>query len=205
MPKKAKTTRRKQKWSGNGEDNYRKGSEIYGPNFEDWLKTPLAQMALKTKNETGYYKYYNDFLDVYNFRIPSNVTEATRAYCRNPKTDTAVGKWLRDNSTPLLKTGVKVIGKVLGFPDIVGDTVGGVIGIALNKANQEGGRTHMRRPKSKAPQHGSGGTVYKTQPYPIHNSIYVQRRIPQMGGSSPFLLTDNSSFNSVKFYSQINI
>ena len=48
MPKKAKATRRKQ--SGKGvKENYEFVAKKYGPTFEDWLKTPLAQMALKEK------------------------------------------------------------------------------------------------------------------------------------------------------------
>ena len=193
MPKKAKATRRKQ--SGKGvKENYEFVAKKYGPTFEDWLKTPLAQMALKEKNETGYSKYYDDYKAVYDYRYPSDVTEATRPYYRNPKTDTKVGKWLRDNSTPLLKAGFKTVANIIGVPGEIGSAVGGLIGDALDKANQEGGSKHMRRPMGKAPQHGSGATVYRTRPYPT-------RALPkaQMGGASPFLLTHNSSFNSVKF------
>ena len=127
-------------------------------------------------------------------RIPGDIVEATRPYYRNPKTDTKVGKWLRDNSTPLLKAGFKTVANIIGVPGEIGSAVVGLIGDALDKANQEGGSKHMRRPMGKAPQHGSGATVYKTRSYPI-------RALPkaQMGGASPFMLTNNSSFNSVKF------
>ena len=199
MPKKTKNTKRKQKGKGQVEESYKKVSEWYGPRFEDWLATPSGQAALQRKNEYGDSSKYDDFKAVYEMRIPGDIVEATRPYYRNPKTDTKVGKWLRDNSTPLLKAGFKTVANIIGVPGEIGSAVGGLIGDALDKANQEGGSKHMRRPMGKAPQHGSGATVYRTRPYPIKTNIYVQPRIPQMGGASPFLLNHNSGFNSVKF------
>ena len=136
---------------------------------------------------------------VYDFRILGDIVEASRPYYRNPKTDTKVGKWLRENSTSLLKAGFKTVANINGVPGEIGSAVGGLIGDALDKANPEGGIKHMRRPMGKAPQHGSGATVYKTRSYPIKSNIYVQPRIPKMGGALPFLLTHKSSSNSAKF------
>ena len=119
MPKKTKNTKIKQRGKG-VKENYEFVAKKYGPTFEDWLKTPLAQMALKEKNETGYSKYYDDYKAVYDYRYPSDVTEATRPYYRNPKTDTKVGKWLRDNSTQLLKAGFKTVANIIGVPHETG-------------------------------------------------------------------------------------
>jgi hypothetical protein len=87
--------------------------------------------------------------------------------------------------TKILSTLARPIGNILGGP-----TAGAVAGNYLEQA----GYGTRRRPRGKAPQHGSGATVYKTRSYPI-------RALPkaQMGGASPFMLTNNSSFNSVKF------
>jgi hypothetical protein len=98
----------------------------------------------------------------------------------------------------LLKVGFKAIGKLVGVPDVVGDTVGGVIGEALDKANPEGGR-RMCRPKGKAPQPGCGTNVFKTQPYPVSGFPKAQLRNmhflhPHMGGSLPVLVTTASSY-----------
>ncbi len=88
---------------------------------------------------------------------------------------------------------------ILGVPSRIevrseiGDAVGGLFGNAMEKANQEGGSA-KRRPTGKAAQHGSGSIVYKTQPYPVN-----LKQISMMGGSSPLLLTTNSSFYRVQF------
>ena len=87
----------------------------------------------------------------------------------------------------------KLAGGVIGFAsNLVAPGSGALTGPASTYGLQQLGLGH--RPRGKAPQHGSGSIVYKTQPYPVK----VQH-ISMMGGSSPFLLTNNSSFNSVKF------
>ena len=110
----------------------------------------------------------------------------------------ASNRWIGDNviqpannflkTTKILSTIAKPVGTFLGGPE--GAIAGGIAGEMLDQA----GYGTRRRPRGKAPQHGSGATVYKTRSYPI-------RALPkaQMGGASSFMLTNNSSFNSVKF------
>jgi hypothetical protein len=89
-----------------------------------------------------------------DWKPPADIVEKTRPYYRNPEND-AVSKWIRKHSTTMLKGLFGKAAGVLGVPSEVGNALGGFIGEALDKANQEGaGR--RRRPHGKPMQHGSG-------------------------------------------------
>ena len=83
------------------------------------------------------------------------------------------------------------IGGFLGGPG--GAIAGAAAGVGLNKAGY--GRKPCR-PSAKHSQYGCGAghsqMVIKNMPY-INTSLR-----PQTGGNSPFMLTNNSSFNSIK-------
>ena len=80
--------------------------------------------------------------------------------------------------TKLLSTIAGPVGSFLGGP------AGAVAGAVASVGLQQLGYGIHARPSGKAPQYGSH--VYRTHK-------------PMTGGSSPFLLTNNSSFNQVKF------
>jgi hypothetical protein len=94
-----------------------------------------------------------------------------------------VDNFLKD--TKVLSRIITPIGGFLGGP--AGAVAGAVAGVGLNKAG------YGYRPRAKHPQYGCGilrpsGLPMKAKP------IYR----PQSGGSSPFMLANNSSFNSIK-------
>ena len=78
----------------------------------------------------------------------------------------------------LLSTIAGPVGSFLGGP------AGAVAGAVASVGLQQLGYGIHARPSAKAPQHGS--TIYRTHK-------------PMTGGNSPFLLVNNSSYNSVKF------
>ena len=80
--------------------------------------------------------------------------------------------------TKILSTIAGPVGSFLGGP------AGAVAGAVASVGLQQLGYGNNARPSGKAPQYGS--RVYRTHK-------------PMTGGGSPFLLTTNSSFNSVKF------
>ena len=101
-----------------------------------------------------------------------------------------LGQWIEDNHVVS-----KLAGGVIGCAsNLVAPGSGALTGPAATYGLQQLGlgKKHRRRPTGKPPQHGSGTTVYRTQPYPV-------KQKPMTGGNSPFLLTNNSSFNRVKF------
>ena len=82
------------------------------------------------------------------------------------------------NPTNKLSTIAGPVGSFLGGP------AGAVAGAVASVGLQQLGYGNSTRPSGKAPQHGSN--IYRTHK-------------PMTGGNSPFLLTNNSSFNQVKF------
>ncbi len=101
-----------------------------------------------------------------------------------------LGQFIEDNHVIS-----KLAGGVIGFAsNLVAPGSGALTGPAATYGLQQLGlgKKHRRRPIGKPPQHGSGTILYKTQPYPVKSK-------PMTGGNSPFLLTNNSSFNRVKF------
>ena len=80
--------------------------------------------------------------------------------------------------TKLLSTIAGPVGSFLGGP------AGAVAGAVASVGLQQLGYGNNARPSGKAPQYGSH--VYRTHK-------------PMTGGNSPFLLTNNRSFNQVKF------
>ncbi len=101
-----------------------------------------------------------------------------------------LGQWIKDNHVVS-----KLAGGVIAFAsNLVAPGSGALTGPAATYAIQQLGlgMKHRRRPTGKPPQHGSGSIVYRTQPSPVKTK-------PMTGGNSPFLLTNNSSLNMVKF------
>ena len=90
-----------------------------------------------------------------DWKHPADIVEKTRPYYRNPDKETAFDRFMHKNSTAMLKGLFGKAAGILGVPDVIGNNIGGFIGDALDKANQEGaGR--RRRPHEKQMQHGSG-------------------------------------------------
>ena len=101
-----------------------------------------------------------------------------------------LGQWIEDNHVVS-----KLAGGVIGFAsNLVAPGSGALTGPAATYGLQQLGlgKNHRLRPTGKPPQHGSGTILYRTQPYPVKTK-------PMTGGNSPFLLANNSSYNSVKF------
>ena len=73
-----------------------------------------------------------------------------------------LGQWIEDNHVIS-----KLAGGVIGFAsNLVVPGSGALTGPASTYGLQQLGLGH--RPRGKAPQHGSGSIVYKTQPYPVN-------------------------------------
>ena len=89
---------------------------------------------------------------------------------------TPANKFLK--KTKILSTIAGPVGSFLGGP------AGAVAGAVASVGLQQLGYGIHARPSGQAQQHGSH--IYRTHK-------------PMTGGSSPFLLTNNSSFNSIKF------
>ena len=97
----------------------------------------------------------------------------------------------------LLSRIITPIGGFLGGPG--GAIAGAAAGVGLNKAG------YGCRPRGKHPQIGCGaghsqyggiGSIYIPKGLPMRaKPIYIK---PQTGGNSPFMLANNSSFNSIK-------
>ena len=91
----------------------------------------------------------------------------------------------------LLSRIITPIGGFLGGPG--GAIAGAAAGVGLNKAGY--GRKPSG-PSAKHPQYGGIGSIYIPSGLPMRaKPIYIK---PQTGGNSPFMLTTNSSFNSIK-------
>ena len=108
-----------------------------------------------------------------------------------------VDHFLKD--TQLISRIITPVGALLGGP--VGAVSGAVLGVGLNKA----GYGHKPcRPSAKHSQYGCG--ILKPSGLPMRaKPIYKPplRKVGtpgsiQTGGNSPFMLTNNSSFNSIK-------
>ena len=107
---------------------------------------------------------------------------------RNDPIFGASNRWIGDKvitptnnllkKTKILSTIAGPVGSFLGGP------AGAVAGAVASVGLQQLGYGNNARPSGKAPQHGSN--IYRTHK-------------PMTGGSSPFLLVNNSSYNSVKF------
>ena len=89
---------------------------------------------------------------------------------------TPANKFLK--KTKILSTIAGPVGSFLGGP------AGAVAGAVASVGLQQLGYGIHARPSAKAQQHGSH--IYRTHK-------------PMTGGNSPFLLVNNSSYNSVKF------
>ena len=101
-----------------------------------------------------------------------------------------LGQFIEDNHVIS-----KLAGGVIGFAsNLVAPGSGALTGPAATYGLQQLGlgKNHRLRPTGKPPQHGSGTILYRTQPYAVKTK-------PMTGGNSPFLLANNSSYNSVKF------
>ena len=94
-----------------------------------------------------------------------------------------VDNFLKD--TKVLSRIITPIGGFIGGP--AGAVAGAVAGVGLNKAG------YGYRPRAKHPQYGSG--ILRTSGLPMKAKPIYR---PQSGGSSPFMLANNSSFNSIK-------
>ena len=106
-----------------------------------------------------------------------------------------VDHFLKD--TQLISRIITPVGALLGGP--VGAVSGAVLGVGLNKA----GYGHKPcRPSGKHPQHGCGTMILTNNSKRLIPSGLPMRAKPiykpQTGGNSPFMLTNNSSFNSIK-------
>ena len=165
-----------------------KGRGDYPPTFEQWYASPMSENA-KYRVSLGDSSQLDEKRNCYlakagkSYDKPKDVDETKY---KVPKSK--LGQWIEDNHVIS-----KLAGGVIGFAsNLVVPGSGALTGPASTYGLQQLGLGH--RPRGKAPQHGSGSIVYKTQPYPVK-----VKHISMMGGSSPFLLTNNSSFNSVKF------
>ena len=129
------------------------------------------------------------------YNKPSDIDESKYVV---PKSQ--LGKFIEDNHVI-----AKGLGGLVGFgTNLIVPFSGAVTGSAATYGLQQLGLGKRHRTSGKAPQHGSGATVFRTSSFPVNlknaklnNMHQIQR--PMMGGNSPFLLTTNSSFNSVKF------
>ena len=117
------------------------------------------------------------------------------------ETKSELGKFIEDNHVI-----AKGLGGLVGFAsNLIVPFSGAITGSAATYGLQQLGLGKRHRTSGKAPQHGSGATVFRTSSFPVslknaklNNMHQIQR--PMMGGNSPFLLTTNSSFNSVQFW-----
>ncbi len=100
----------------------------------------------------------------------------------------ASNRWLGDKvitpTNKLLKK-TKILSTIAGpVGSFLGGPAGAVAGAVASVGLQQLGYGNIARPSGKAPQHGS--SVYRT-----HKTM--------TGRGSPSLLTNNSSFNQIKF------
>ena len=129
---------------------------------------------------------------------------------RNDPVFGASNRWIGDKvikpadnflkESKLLSRIITPIGRFLGGPG--GAIAGAAAGVGLNKA---GYGCKPCRPGGKHPQMGCGaghsqyggiGSIYIPKGLPMRaKPIYIRTRT---GGNSPFMLTTNSSFNSIK-------
>ena len=105
-----------------------------------------------------------------------------------------------DNDLKETKLLSKIAGPVGGFfGGPAGAVVGNLASAGLNKAGY--GRKPCR-PSGKHPQHGCGTMILTNNSKRLIPSGLPMRAKPiykpQTGGNSPFMLTNNSSFNSIK-------
>ena len=99
---------------------------------------------------------------------------------------------------------------------VISKTLGGIVGAATNlivpfsgivtgsaatyRLQQLGLGKKPHRPLGKHPIHGAGlGTKLLKLGLLAFHKTHTTKAKPMTGGNSPFLLTNNSSFNSVKF------
>ena len=115
---------------------------------------------------------------------------------RNDPVFGASNRWIGDKvikpadnflkDTKLLSRIVTPLGGLFGGPG--GAVAGAAAGVGLNKAG------YGCRPRGKHPQYGCG--IYIPKGLPMRaKPTYIRT---QTGGNSPFMLTNNSSFNSIK-------
>ena len=118
---------------------------------------------------------------------------------RNDPVFGASNRWIGDKvikpadnflkESKLLSRIITPIGGFLGGPG--GAIAGAAAGVGLNKA---GYGCKPCRPGGKHPQYGCG--IYIPKGLPMRaKPTYIRT---QTGGNSPFMLTNNSSFNSIK-------
>ena len=120
---------------------------------------------------------------------------------RNDPVFGASNRWIGDKvikpvdnflkESKLLSKIITPIGGFLGGPG--GAIAGATAGVGLSKAGY--GRKPCR-PSAKHPQCGGIGRIYIPSGLPMRaKPTYIGT---QTGGNSPFMLTTNSSFNSIK-------
>ena len=119
---------------------------------------------------------------------------------RNDPVFGASNRWIGDKvikpadiflkESKLLSRIITPIGGFLGGPG--GAIAGAAAGVGLNKA---GYGCKPCRPSAKHPQYGVIGRLIPSGLPMRAKPIYIK---PQTGGNSPFMLTTNSSFNSIK-------
>ena len=119
---------------------------------------------------------------------------------RNDPVFGASNRWIGDKvikpadnflkESKLLSRIITPIGGFLGGPG--GAIAGAAAGVGLNKAGY--GRKPCR-PSAKHPQCGGIGSIYIPSGLPMKAKPIYR---PQSGGNSPFMLANNSSFNTIK-------
>ena len=173
MPVKKETKSRKQrggKVAGYATWSYYSKSEYYRDNLKAGRHELLADM--RRSYQPGWVPPAD--IDETKYKVPKS----------------KLGQWIEDNHVVS-----KLAGGVIGFAsNLVAPWSGALTGPAATYGLQQLGlgKNHRLRPTGKPPQHGSGTILYRAQPYPVKTK-------PMTGGSSPFLLANNSSYNSVKF------
>jgi hypothetical protein len=167
-----------------------KGRGDYPPTFDEWYASPMSENA-KYRVSIGDPSQLDEMRNWYlakagkKYDKPADIDETKY---KVPKSK--LGQFIEDNHVIS-----KLAGGVIGFAsNLVAPGSGALTGPAATYGLQQLGlgNNHRLRPTGKPPQHGSGTILYRTQPYPV-------KLKPMTGGSSPFLLANNSSYNSVKF------
>ena len=178
-----------------------KGRGDYPPTFEQWYASPMSDNA-KYRVSIGDSSQLDEKRNWYlaragkAYKKPSDIDESKYVV---PKSD--LGNFIQDNH---------IISKTLG--GLVGAATNLIVpfsGIVTGSAatyglQQLGLGKKPRRPSGKHPMHGSGlqsalAALQKTLASKAHPMRRAHTAKPMTGGNSPFLLTNNSSFNSVKF------
>lgn len=172
-----------------------RGGKVAGfSTWNEYTKSKYYQNNLKA----GKHKLLNDMRLSYQpgWTPPSDIDESKYVV---PKSD--LGNFIQDNHVI-----AKTLGGLVGAAtNLIVPFSGIVTGSAATYGLQQlglGKKPH--RPTGKHPMHGSGlqSALVSLQKTLASNAKPMRRAHtakPMTGGNSPFLLTNNSSFNSVKF------